>query len=107
MRDDLVSLLEAIAYGDDASVSVDHRLRAAAELRALGAVDEEPSFREIAWRELSDLDDREVQVQLDHTTAALLLCADEELRAEWPETTRAIERLVTARLSDQMSDGRR
>jgi hypothetical protein len=64
-------------------------------------VDAEPGFCEVAWRELADFDYREVQVQVDRMTATLLLCADDDLRSDWPETARMIERLVAERVSGQ------
>jgi hypothetical protein len=96
VRDELEALLRAVAFGEDSSVSVDHRLRAAEQLRALGVGDDEPYRWE---RELVDMSDQEIQAHTDRMTAALFMLADDdELRERWPETWRAIRRAVDERL---------
>jgi hypothetical protein len=97
MREDLRELLEAVAFGEDARITPDHRLRAVEMLRDVS----DPEPYDFA-RELIDVSDEEVQIQTDCYTASLLLLAsDDERRAEWPETMRAVERVVEDRIAER------
>jgi hypothetical protein len=109
VREELEALLREVAFGADPNLTPDHRLRAAEQLRGMGAGDTAYSFE----RELADLDDGEIQKMTDALNASLLVCSgDDELRERWPETATVLERMIEERLqqrlrSDAKLDGHR